>query len=441
MIEFLQKAMNEVRRIKVAPVNASSITISLGSIPNDSDVEVKKIISNDVTRIKEILKMIFVIMFPIVILFIVTGVSLNYALNRKYQQDLAKLSIDRSLLISKLVGNMQKERGLSAMHLASQNTTVAMNSLIVIRSTVDGNFKQVRQVAQDLIIHPSGLNISKPLTVDGLRQLINLHRDRVNEKEVSINDNIIFYTVINEKLMRIISEDILLPEGNTIWNHFVSMTNFLHAADSLGIQRALGSTYYSSCVISNKNALWILELDAESSTYINIATIYDKDVRVMYYNKIQDITDTITNLTLMKEQILNVRQDTECLQKSSEARMIPATLWWDDTTTYINVILSILREDITQLSYLISLALQRTESDLAIYSTVMVLVVVGSAMLSTYYIISINRMTGKISNYAKSMSSKTRELSQEKKKTERLLLQMLPKSVAGDATFFLMKNI
>ena len=44
---------------------------------------------------------------------------------------------------------------------------------------------------------------------------------------------------------------------------------------------------------------------------------------------------------------------------------------------------------------------------------------------------SVTRMTRALSDYARKMSVKTKELGEEKKWTDQLLCQMLPKSVAG----------
>ena len=53
------------------------------------------------------------------------------------------------------------------------------------------------------------------------------------------------------------------------------------------------------------------------------------------------------------------------------------------------------------------------------HSTVMVLVFVGCVFLGTWYSLRIHSIVSKMHSFAKKMSDKTDELSEEKKKTDR----------------------
>lgn len=68
----------------------------------------------------------------------------------------------------------------------------------------------------------------------------------------------------------------------------------------------------------------------------------------------------------------------------------------------------------------------RATGELAVTSVILVVIVA----LSPVVFVLIHRMTLTIQNYALGLSKKTKELRREKKRSDTLLYQMLPKSVA-----------
>ena len=49
---------------------------------------------------------------------------------------------------------------------------------------------------------------------------------------------------------------IVLPEKGDIWSLVVAAGSLLRAADAIGIQRALGSTFFTTCGYSDDDFVW-----------------------------------------------------------------------------------------------------------------------------------------------------------------------------------------
>ena len=100
--------------------------------------------------------------------------------------------------------------------------------------------------------------------------------------------------------------------------------------------------------------------------------------------------------------------------------------WMTTTVAVTDVIGDIARELLHTLSATIDRSLTAARLTVAVNVIVLVLVVTGAPSITFL----IYRMTHRIQEYAVGLSEKTKELRREKKKSDSLLYQMLPKSVA-----------
>ena len=72
----------------------------------------------------------------------------------------------------------------------------------------------------------------------------------------TVEENLDFYTKINNAMMDEAASYIVLPEKGDIWSLVVAAGSLLRAADAIGIQRALGSTFFTTCGYSNDDFVW-----------------------------------------------------------------------------------------------------------------------------------------------------------------------------------------
>lgn len=102
------------------------------------------------------------------------------------------------------------------------------------------------------------------------------------------------------------------------------------------------------------------------------------------------------------------------------------TWWFDNMTLYINILKGI-QDSLAQK------IVDRLDEDVATFQsqlTVSIILMVLSLVLTPVIVFGVHRMTSKIHRFAHNLRTKTRDLEKERKRTEGLLNQMLPASVA-----------
>ena len=72
----------------------------------------------------------------------------------------------------------------------------------------------------------------------------------------------------------------------------------------------------------------------------------------------------------------------------------------------------------------------QAEHEFNLYLSVQIVTTVLSFILTSWYIVCIDKLTFKIAKHTITIKSKTQELMVEKRLTEKLLFQMLPKKIA-----------
>ncbi|XP_064611179.1 speract receptor-like isoform X2 [Liolophura sinensis] len=117
----------------------------------------------------------------------------------------------------------------------------------------------------------------------------------------------------------------------------------------------------------------------------------------------------------------------EIQENNNTAVSVEAGTWWfDNMTLYINILKGI-QDSLAQK------IVDRLEEDVATFQsqlTVSIILMVVSLVLTPVIVLGVHRMTSKIHRFAHNLRTKTLDLEKERKKTEGLLNQMLPASVA-----------
>ena len=67
------------------------------------------------------------------------------------------------------------------------------------------------------------------------------------------------------------------------------------ASDSVGIQRALGSTFFVTCGFDKETELWFRELETELQTYMQLSFYYNPDSYSLYLQALNE-TDNVMSV-------------------------------------------------------------------------------------------------------------------------------------------------
>ncbi|CAL1528631.1 unnamed protein product [Lymnaea stagnalis] len=129
------------------------------------------------------------------------------------------------------------------------------------------------------------------------------------------------------------------------------------------------------------------------------------------------------NIQRMRQEIaLNVENTS-----LSNFRAFEASTWWfDNMTSFLNILFEIQNELATDIASSLEEASRSSSKDISISITLVCVFI----LLAPVIVISVRVLLLDIQKYAHSLSEQTKELNQERKRAESLLYQMLPEQVA-----------
>ncbi len=374
----------------------------------------KKIFTSDTTKVSTI------IMIPVLALISITATTLSKTIHTSTLASDANAAIQNAFLVSKLVGRLQIERGLTAMYLSSNKTnSLAFKKLTAARLKTDDHVKMLNDWL-DLTLRSTNTTLK---STGELGDYIMRHRFQVAVHPMSFEENINFYTELNIEFLDVSAKSIHVESQD---RYLVAFDSLLRAGDAAGIQRALGSSYWAPCRFSPSNFRWFQDLNAHVQTFLQQLFQYHTPSRTNYIDGLKLLDPLENTLLTVSNNMLTHSYSDKCMLFIIDNRYQRAVWWFDNMTKYINHLAKVRNELVDDLNEGVNDMLTSAKQEYII--AIVIMIVVSITSVFTVYVI--NRLTNKIEKYGKEVSMKTTQLEDEKKRTDSLLYQMLPQSVA-----------
>lgn len=327
--------------------------------------------------------------------------------------------------------------GTTATYLSSEGkNSDAYERLLVLRKVTDGTLEDLTHWPEGGLSIPG---ISKVLPELGNQENFGNHdnftdylyryRSLIKRLEVTVETNVLFYTMVNKALITWGQANVVLPEAGNMWSKVVAGSSLLRGSDALGIVRALGSTFFTFCRHPGENYAWFLRLEGETSSYFDLAFNYDSDSREQYNMEYKG-SAAEGSIAIGREAMRSDEYKDACLSLQDGDRFVNSFAWFDNLTIYMKVMANIRTNIKSKVLVELNSVMDSTQTQVATYSVLMVLVTVCSIGISIWYTARIYRLTEKVVVIAKKMSAKNHQLQAERRKTDLLLYQMIPPSVA-----------
>lgn len=378
-------------------------------------------------RMIEMIKLMVVISVPVITLIALASVLLTESIVLYHATNKAIESIHRATLLTRFIGEIQRERGMSAMYLSSSGeNNDSFDDLSDLRLKSDSTLNSIWWPDY-------GIDIGERIyTKPEMQILMKDWRRMVDIGDVNFKNNIVFYSEINESIMAFAISLVILPDTSNydLSKAMVAGDALLHLTDIAGVQRALGSTFFTLCEFSTDNLQWFSELEGRSVELLAIALQYDKTVKSAY-TKNQESSQFVSDLLRSKKGLMwsdAYRQN--CRRFDEMERYYNSREWFHNMTTYIDIIFKIRNELSLQTSRMLSNISVKSQQDVTVYTVAQILVTIVCLALSIWYAQHMNNMTKCLRNYARHINHKTKELASEKRRTEKLLYQLLPRKIA-----------
>ena len=227
-----------------------------------------------------------------------------------------------------------------------------------------------------------------------------------------------------------ISRSVELPSATCAWRQVATSHALLGASDAIGIQRALGATFFTMCSFKEDQWTWFTSLEGQGLAMRMTGFNFSPDSKTMYDNLLSKSKDLMANISQMISDMSSEQYRKTCLTYSDSTRFSNSAFWFQSITAYL-VILKDVRSTLNDnLIALLDNIRRDTIKTEAVYIAIMMSVSVASFCLSGIYATNLYVMLRKVGSFANQAATKSRELASEKRRTEFLLYQMLPKSVA-----------
>ena len=323
-------------------------------------------------------------------------------------QDLAQID---ALIIS-----LQKERAAEALYLLTNGSSPEPD-LTKLYAATNAHLASVR-------LWPNAATLVTSFTTrDQLGQSLAWKRSNVTVDDSTVLNGLIFYTTLTRTFIQWASTALwLFGQTDGLWQTETAYVYLLKAQDEFGIQLALGSEYFDNSVTLTAEEHQFFTASAEiGSVCVNVSMNHDAETA----KTLNDGFYSTYNATNVQELVNVVLANDDRTLPSSNGTNLGAQ-WYQSVSPFISLI-SNARES------LLTKMLNNVQHERGALIGYLVRDVIGlliSLALAPILALALRCLTGALGAQVADIIYKQSQLKFEKRKTEDLLYQMLPKQVA-----------
>ncbi|CAC5405332.1 Guanylate cyclase 32E,Guanylate cyclase soluble subunit beta-2,Receptor-type guanylate cyclase gcy-19,Head-specific guanylate cyclase,Retinal guanylyl cyclase 2,Heat-stable enterotoxin receptor,Olfactory guanylyl cyclase GC-D,Atrial natriuretic peptide receptor 2,Receptor-type guanylate cyclase gcy-9,Receptor-type guanylate cyclase Gyc76C,Receptor-type guanylate cyclase gcy-27,Receptor-type guanylate cyclase gcy-18,Receptor-type guanylate cyclase gcy-28,Guanylyl cyclase, membrane,Speract receptor,Adenylate len=368
----------------------------------------------------QMLKIIALAIIPIIAMVIENAFKISKDEENMNQEKKVHEKISFSVEIGLLVHFLQIERGTSALYISSGGSPLVLTDLQTNRLKTDSSLDSLND----------WITLSSPSQFrsrGAYRAHLRTYRDNLDPINTTINALIKFYSNDNALIIEWVGSTVKESNSKTLWQSLTAYHMLLLSKEEAGIERALGSTFYAR-VDTNavlflegsfplKDLLWYTEKKTLGETYL---------LRSMQYSdSVKKLLDEQYTYTILATKLNNMRQQIS-INKATSASVVAGLVWFENMTSYINILKTIQDNLAKEIVVSLNNNLSQHEMDVRIS----IFIVVGAIVMFPVIVLLVYRLNKKLQLFANSLKNKSYDLEQERKRSEQLLYQMLPVSIA-----------
>jgi methyl-accepting chemotaxis protein len=186
-------------------------------------------------------------------------------------------------MISAVVHELQKERGASALFIASEGSLFTVE-LPAQRKLTDGKESALAEALRgfDMAVYGRDLVVKVETAMEALGRLDG-KRTEISSLSATVAEMAGYYTPTIAKLLGIVEELAVVSTDSRLSNAVTAYTSFLQAKERAGIERAMGSAGFSAGVFKPKLYRKFLQLIAMQGTFLDVFNIYATPEQKNFY--------------------------------------------------------------------------------------------------------------------------------------------------------------
>ncbi|XP_052778365.1 uncharacterized protein LOC128215905 [Mya arenaria] len=366
----------------------------------------------------QMIKMLAIILIPVSILIGLTGNSFGTTLNNYLYSTSIRSTLLFSLDMAYMIRSLQRERDGSALYLSS------------IRPETKGfllqRYLDTDEAVQNLPEWPSSLSNTRSEfdSSETFLKTLNRHRYELDTLKVTFHEELITYSDWIEVFIKWFYKSITEARAEKVWKAFVAYQELLVASEYLGRERAMGVIFYTLGEFPTREEyLYFVESQDTSNASFAAARQYSTIAKEIYDAKIRGNPEIMRTIQNKRGEI---RSRNSGAVINTVGSLKDAKFWFENMTYFQDII----REAQVSLALTIDgLLAARQQTDL---TNIIIICIIFSAVLILCPVIiyAVYNLTVEIQRCSLHIADRTKALSKEKRRTDTLLYQMLPKEVA-----------
>ena len=240
-------------------------------------------IRNTIENIKISHAVILVAILPLLVVLFLASQKVIDSVEVTKKMDALQQLAELSVKMSNLVHEQQKERGATAVFLASDGREFK-NKLIAQRKETDRKKEEFFQYIKSFDQNVYGIQFKDKFNyvLSNLERMPDI-RAQIDSQTISLSDSIRYFTDLNTESLNIIGSMAQLSTESEVSNHIHSYVNFMQSKERAGIERAVGSAAFSKGTFSPEILRRFQNLISEQDTYLTVFLGMATDAQQSYY--------------------------------------------------------------------------------------------------------------------------------------------------------------
>lgn len=324
------------------------------------------------------------------------------------------------VMLGKLIHRLQRERDMSVLYLSDLGPGTKTFLLQEYMETDDA--------LQRVTSWPVGLQKNHReefRSKANLLSFISQHRASLNPAKVDLFEEIDFYSQISGEFLKWLVENIKGSGSGSTWRTLVAYQKITRCKEDIGVERAYGTTFYATGAFEKWVDYEFYNEKIHDFKYNYKTAVFYSDIVIpLHTDEVNEIKSTGVNIT---EIIFEFRREIQFHEMNHTYISEEKAKWFfDNMTIYLDSLLKIQKEVAHQISIEVDEVLHGEFIKVTIYAILVVVVI----SMCPVIMFAANALSSEIQIYTLTLVEKTQELNLEKSKTDTLLYQMVPKTIA-----------
>ena len=269
---------------------------------------------------------------------LITGIVVSFALviivstiigaiSEKKVLDQAKELNTLSQKLSLLIHETQKERGASAGYLGSHGKKFG-KILPEQRELTDDRYKALRSYVRQLELtsYPTELRKNLKAVINAMQNIATI-RSRVDNFQISVKDEVKYYTAMNRDILDVVALTAKLADTPELVKALSAYTNFLKSKERAGIERAVLSATFGADKFGEGMYAKFITLLAQQNAYMDAFLSIAADDSIKMYKE-----------TMHSPVVAEVEKMRNIAKSRQSGFGVDSVVWFQTITKKINLL-------------------------------------------------------------------------------------------------------